>query len=242
MRGIYLRLAEMVSNPPRPELTNTDGDPLNFVTLFFEIACSPQEALEDLKPLALPEFQDQVLENSLCDARGNLLKVSFDWLKRGNKSQKHWDNTILGTIKIDGKKLTAEVNSERRAKRIRSQVKKILGNRVTYQRSVYESIEQKLSEMDSRPPNPESVKEIDDLNSSPEVQALLAEHARAHWEAWYNQRLPALQNKTPIQAALTKAGRERLEALLCDFERRNELVSEPHLRVDVNAMRERLGL
>ncbi len=241
IRRTYLVLAEMVSNPPRPQLTNTDGDPLNFVKLYFEIACSPQEALDQLKSLTLPEFRDRLLEDSVCDVDGKLVRVTFDWLKKGNKIQKHWENTVLGTIKIDGNKVTAEVNSERRAKKIRSEVTKILGNKLTYKRSVYESIEHKLSEMENRPPSKDS-KEIEDLNSRPEVQALLEEQMRAHREAWYNQRLPALQNKTPIQAARTKAGRERLEMLLCDLERRNESVSQPHLRVDVNAIRKKLGL
>ena len=62
----------------------------------------------------------------------------------------------------------------------------------------------------------------------------------AQWEGWYNERVPALQNKTPLQAARTKAGRERLEALLLEFERRNEEVSQPYLRVDINAMRRSL--
>ena len=242
LRSIYLELAEMASNPRRLQLTNTDGDPVEFISLFFEIACSPEEALEDLKALTLPDFRDQVLANSQCDAEGKLLNVSFEWLKRGNKSQKHWENTILGTIKIDGNKLTAEVNSERRAKKIRSEFKKILGSRVTYKRSVYESAEEKLEEIERRAPKQDAIKGMEDLNSLPEVQSLLAEQVRAHWEAWYTQRIPALQNKTPIQASQTTGGRERLEALLCEFERTNELVSEPHLRVDVNAMRERLGL
>jgi SEC-C motif/Protein of unknown function (DUF2384) len=64
----------------------------------------------------------------------------------------------------------------------------------------------------------------------------------AHWEEWYNEPVPALNNKTPLEAARTKAGRERLEALLVEFERRNEEVSQPHLRVDINAIREKLGL
>jgi hypothetical protein len=39
-----------------------------------------------------------------------------------------------------------------------------------------------------------------------------------------------------------KAGRERLEALLTDYERRNENVPHPALRVDVAAMRKKLGM
>jgi len=242
MRRVYLGLAEIVCNPPRPELRNTDGDPLTFVKLYFQIDCSPKEALDGLKSLVLPEFQPNMLDDSVSDADGNLLCVSFDWQKRGNKTEKHWDNTVLGTIKIESNKLTVEVNSERRAKKIRSEITKLLRSKVTYKRSLYESLEQKLSEMESRPPDQDSRREIEDLNSLPEVQALLEEKMRVHWDAWYNQRVPALQNKTPLQAARTKAGRERLDVLLCDFERKNEGISEPHLRVDVNAMRKRLGL
>ena len=64
----------------------------------------------------------------------------------------------------------------------------------------------------------------------------------AHWEGWYNEPVPALQNKTPLEAARTEAGRERLEALLTDYERRNENVPHPALRVDVAAMRKKLGM
>ncbi|MGH9823465.1 MAG: hypothetical protein ACREDR_09465 [Blastocatellia bacterium] len=64
----------------------------------------------------------------------------------------------------------------------------------------------------------------------------------AHWEAWYNDRIPALNNKTPLQAAKTKSGRERLEALLLEVERMNKRSPDPNLRVDLAAMRKRLGL
>jgi len=242
MREIYLDLIELASNPARPELVNTDGDPINLVKLYFEINCSPREALDSLKSLALPEFQDEIFDDSASDAEGNLVSVSFDWLKRGNKAHKQWDNTILGRITIEGNKLTAQVNSDKRAKKIRSLFTRLLGKQVTYKRSVYESMEQKLSEVESSPPDQESLSDIEDLNSRPEVQALIEEQVIAHWEAWYTTRVPALENKTPIQAARTKAGRERLEALLCDFERRNEEVSERYLRVDVGAMRKKLGL
>ena len=41
---------------------------------------------------------------------------------------------------------------------------------------------------------------------------------RQHWENWLDERLPALNNQTPRQAARTAAGRKRLEALLAEFE------------------------
>ena len=43
--------------------------------------------------------------------------------------------------------------------------------------------------------------------------------SRRHWEAWLDTRVPALGNKTPRQAARTASGRERLEALLAEFDR-----------------------
>ena len=43
--------------------------------------------------------------------------------------------------------------------------------------------------------------------------------SRKHWEGWLDTRVPALGNKTPRQAARTAGGRERLEALLAEFDR-----------------------
>ena len=61
--------------------------------------------------------------------------------------------------------------------------------------------------------------------NTPELQALSDEMMRRHWEAWLDERVPALGNKTPRQAARTPKGRERLMALLGEFDRRAE--SEP---------------
>jgi hypothetical protein len=54
---------------------------------------------------------------------------------------------------------------------------------------------------------------------SPELQAIQEEMIREQWEGWLDTRVPALGNKTPRQAARTAPGRERLAALLAEFDR-----------------------
>jgi hypothetical protein len=80
-----------------------------------------------------------------------------------------------------------------------------------------------------------------ELQSRPEVQELVRKQLEANWEGWYNTRLLALNNKTPLHAARTKSGRERLEALLLDCERDNELADD-YNRVDLATLRKKLGL
>jgi hypothetical protein len=226
-------------------LQNTDGDPLTFVKLSFELRCTPQEAFNELKSLTLAEFQDDILEDTIHDEEGYMVSVSFDWMKKGNKNHPEWDNTILGHIEINRDRLTAEVNSEKRAGKIQSEIEKRLGKRVIFKHALQESAESKLDDKESRSTSQASEerrREMEELQTRPEVQALLREQMEAHWEAWYNQPIPALKNKTPLAAARTKAGRERLEALLCEFEHRNEGVLDAHLRVDVQSIRRKLGL
>ena len=242
MRGAYFSAVEFLANPPRPELQNTDGDPISFVKLEYEIG-SPQEAFDGLRSLAL--HQEGIPEDAIRDENGNLLEANIDWARKGNKKNKNWENTILGTLTIKSNTLTAEVNSEKRAKKIQSEIAKRLGALATFKRAVHESIDAKLEEMEAQSGSPafeEARREQEEFASLPEVQAIVKAQMDAHWEGWYNERVPALQNKTPLEAARTKAGRERLEALLLDFERRNEDVPHPELRVDVAAMRKKLGL
>ena len=65
----------------------------------------------------------------------------------------------------------------------------------------------------------------------------------AHWARWIHEKVPALGNKTPIQAAKTKDGKEMLRALLTQFER--DAVGRPQPGVTVQTfrkIREQLGL
>jgi hypothetical protein len=84
----------------------------------------------------------------------------------------------------------------------------------------------------SRSPTPER---------TPELEALEAELARKHWDAWIDTKVPALGNRTPRQAAKTARGRERLTALLADAARAAER-SPSVVSAEIEALRRRLGL
>jgi hypothetical protein len=74
----------------------------------------------------------------------------------------------------------------------------------------------------------------------PELRAIEKDLARRDWEKWLETRVPALGNKTPRQAMRTTAGRERLEALLAQFERDAE-GSQGSASADVDFLRSELG-
>jgi hypothetical protein len=81
----------------------------------------------------------------------------------------------------------------------------------------------------------------DRLQQQPEVQVFLREQGEHHWEHWLDDRLPALGNRTPWEAARTTEGRERLEALFAEFvwscERTPNAMSP-----DLTSLRAKLGL
>jgi len=245
IRSIYFDFVESITNPQAPELRNTDGEPLKLAKLYFSLKCTPQQALDSLKSLSLPEFQDDILNDAVFDANGDLAEVAFGWQKRGNKTQKHWDNTVLGSLKIQGDLLTVEVNSEKREKKIKSEIEKRLKGRVAFQSAIYDSVDEMLAKVRSQAGSPawEAEREKEkEFQSRPEIQELVRKQLEAHWEGWYNKRIPALGNKTPLQAARTESGRERLEALLLEYENRQERGPQDSPRVDVAGMRKRLGL
>jgi hypothetical protein len=69
----------------------------------------------------------------------------------------------------------------------------------------------------------------------------MREMEERHWAAWMDQPVPALGGLTPRAAAVTPLGRERLEALLGDYEFRNKQ-REPDERADMSWLRKALGL
>ena len=164
------------------------------------------------------------------------------WLKAGNRKHKDWDNTTLGTLRLDGSRLVIEVNSAKRRKRIAKEILQRFGSSATLVETKTADIVKELQDRRARRgETAEPVTFSTEPERTPEIQALEAELMRKHWDAWIDTKVPALGNRTPRQAAKTAKGRERLEALLTDFARsadQKPSVFQPAL----GDLRRRLGL
>lgn len=121
-REIYLGIAHALLNPRMPELRNTDGDPIELHTLIYDLD-QPEAAASALRDLtgdaAEPEME--------YDEHGAFLRAQIAWTRAGNATQKNWESTTLGFIRISGARLTAEVNSQRRAVALRKLIEQRLG-------------------------------------------------------------------------------------------------------------------
>ena len=243
MLNLYHDITDRLLNPPMPQLHNTDGDPLLPHRLVYEID-SPHAAFDALSPLCLTDTAEELLTEASFDAHGELRNVEFSWQKRGNEKNKSWDNTVLGHIKIDRRSMNIEVNSENRAQKIRALVEKMLPG-ARYKTTVIESLQALLAqakEQGETPASRQRQKEQDELNNLPEVQAKIAEYMRQHYRNWPEEKLPALNGKTPLQAVKTRDGKEMVEALLMEFERRGKDSNPPLDPAIIVGLRERLGL
>ena len=146
--------------------------------------------------------------------------------------------SALGLLRIEPGRLTGDVNSAERAAWLREEVASRLGDRAVYVGSQETAVEDLLD--DALDEGTDQAITENDV-TSPELQELEAELAAGHWDKWVDEEVPALANETPRAAATTALGRERLEALFAEFVWRDEQLP-PHMRVNIAALREKLGL
>ncbi len=221
IRETYLDIRDGLYAPPR--LANTDGDPLVFHTLTFEIE-SAEAAFEALAPLAVGRSKEELLDGAEFDQEGKLSKVDFDWLMKGNRKMSTWENTILGSIKISEHSLVVEVNSEKRAKRIQAEIEKRLAGTAALQTMVAKPLDELLAESRKRGTDKAKIDEeaIEDILRDPEVRKHLQEDMQKQVDAWANEKVPALGGRTPMEAVKDPDGREIVESLLVQWERHAE--------------------
>jgi hypothetical protein len=242
LREVYLDIRDGLHTPPR--FSNTDGDPLVFHTLTYRIE-SAEQALEALAPLAVGRSKDDLLSEAEFDRDGRLQRVNFDWLKKGNRKIPSWDNTILGSIKISRDSLIGEVNSEKRAVRLRAEIEKRLGPSAVHQSTRAQTTEQLLKDAPRRTSRAKfDDEDLQDMLREPEVRKRVQESLQKQAEAWVDQEVPLLGGRTPRQAVQDPDGREIVEALLLEWERRGEGkgVYPGDIRPDINAIRRLLDL
>jgi hypothetical protein len=241
-RELYWELMQQLLNPAPPQLHNTDGDPLSMQRLIFAID-SPAEAFAALKTLALGQSEKELLRDAKYAADGALHEVELHWTKRGNSRHKGWETTLLGRIEINGTQLAAEVNSAPRAAEFKRLMKERMGEKARYRVTEIQSMERLLSEARAKPQGESTQEDRDQaaLMAQPEVQAQLRAMMNQHYTAWVDEKLPVLQGKTPREAVRTKAGKEKVEALIRDIERMGQGVGGYDASIAAN-LRKRLGL
>jgi hypothetical protein len=246
IRFLYLDLMESRLAPPT--ILNTDGDPMLPHTLYFEIASS-DGAFHALKELAEGASPDDLLHDAVV-REGIVKKVDIPWLGGTDKGRKQLGGpVILGLLKIDDTQLVVEVNSKNRADRVRKIIEERLGDRVVYRRAKIESLESQLSEMSPTSSKQPAITKSEILGKAPgtslspddpRIRAALEEHARKHWESWFDIAIPALGDITPREAAKSDKGRVLLESLLQEYE--NNSVEGDLFHPDIPHLKRELGM
>jgi len=226
-----------------PVLCNTDGELLLLHTLRFRIG-SAQVAFDALTPLAWGQTREELLTEAEIDADGAMRSAAIDWRKPGNAMHKSWDNTILGHLKIEGNSLTAEVNSVNRAQKIRQEIEKRMRGMAVHRSTTTLSQQEMLRKARSQPADRrDRDDEMQRWSAGPEAQQIVNEMLAAQAVEWVDTKIPVLGGRTPHEAVANSDGREIVESLLLEWERRNQDSGDPTLQsFDVGEVRKRLGL
>jgi hypothetical protein len=202
----------------KPQLCNTDGHPMEFHRLIYDIS-SADEVFEKLRDLCVTMEPEELDADATRDNAGRIVRVEIPWDRPGHKKSPGMPNTILGRIVLDGPRLTAEVNSAERAEALRHEIDGRLGDSARFKLDEIQDLDAMMDGVDEGDDEDAVSKEHEDLMQHPEVQAQVAEMIGKHWESWVDQNIPALGGKTPRKAVKTADGREAVEALLQDAER-----------------------
>lgn len=226
-----------------PQLCNTDGDPMEFHRLIYEVS-STKEAFEKLCDLCVTMEPEELSADAKRDNSGRIIRVEIPWDRLGHKRSSGMSNTVLGRILIEGRRLTAEVNSAERAETLRREIDARLGAGAHFKVDEIRDVDSIMKEHEAGAVAKKHSTEHDDLMRHPQVQEQLTGMIRKHWEGWVDEKIPVLGEKSPREAVKSPDGREAVEALLRDAERdrgQDPFTREVN-RKGISWVRELLGL
>ncbi len=241
IRDLFLYIQESLHAMPR--LSNTDGHPLQFHKMDYEID-SADEAFERLWDLCTTCGYDELRADAEKDREGQVTQAEILWDRQGHKHNRGLQNTLLGTLRIRDRRMTVEVNSAERARAIQEEIESRLGPAARLRADAIQSTAAMLEQARQGLQPGKTSRDQEELMQNPEVRKQVADMLAGHWEGWVHEKLPALGGLTPEEAVKTPEGREAVEALLLDAERgrsRDPLTDEAN-RKGARRARELLGL
>lgn len=233
----YLRCTIDARQSARPEMRNTDGDPMEPCILRYAFqAGSVEQVVERIKAVLdlVKDGPDEEVEER--DASGIPSKVMVPY-ERPPLREGVMGVVLVARFIVEAQSVKVEVNSVNRATEMKQLVAQRLGDLLSF---VGEKSEPLESFMERQHPG-----QMAGVEMSPEVREALDQHMRGMQEKWLAQPVPALGGLTPQEAAKTPQGRVMLEALLDDFAARRSQVTAGGSSVgtfDVDELRARLGM
>lgn len=179
--------------PKLPKLVTTDGDELLLTKAYFQV-----------------NDEEQVAHR--LDSANELEREAGEtvWNWYGQAGQ---DGTkvVLGRFRLQGEHLTLETASAERAERGRALVERLVGDAARYRLASQQTPEQALAELGP------AGQEEPELPPEAAAQAV-EEYYQRHYRGWLDEAIPALDGKTPRQAARSAPLRPRILELLKDLE------------------------
>ena len=184
-------------------LENFDGDPLEMGDASYVM--EPGGAV-----LELLRGQKDVSESKEADG-----EVVF---RRFQPNKRDGSVTTIATMTVVEGKLMLHCNSRKRMRANRKWLEKLAGQRLVHLSDVFRSTEEAKREALFKAKAGESGPEVPEEAQREMIQ----QFQEQHYAKWVDRPVPALQGKTPREAAQSKAGRSALEALLRDLENGEE--------------------
>ncbi len=214
--------------PARPpyHIVNTDRQELVITEMHFRVKdeAAVRDRLAKLKTFVHNETDD-----------------SWSWLKSPSRKFPDEPRTSLGRFRFKDGALVAETNSRERAAGLEWKLVGFFRGLLKLEKTLYRELE------DLPRPSPEEIekrrKEDEELNARPEVQEAMRQYLEHHYlDRWPREKIPALGNVTPLQAAKTEAGRKRLADLIDHCERTQGRGRSGQPSFDFDRLRLKMGL
>ncbi len=239
LREFYFDMAFSEEPERTIEMLNSDGEPLLPTKVYFTLQCTPQEAFSALKDLALDNAEQA--DGARYDSAGNLQAVNVSWFRDSDAADPTAGYITLGCLRIDGEALTAEVDSQARAARIRGEIERRLVGKTLFQSMSSQPLN--TDPRHKQPADPGAAQRAarsEELRNDPRAQAIVKQMIAKHYATWIDTPLKVLKGLSPRQAASTQEGREHLEVILLEMSQLGD--NDPLLRPDLDKIRRDLGM
>lgn len=203
--------------PPLPRLHTTTGEPVVISRAMFDI-----------------RDQDAVA-GSLPKIKGFEPHASgYTWY---DKRKPDGSAIVLGTVRIEKKRLVLESNSKKRLARGKKLLEKALADAVVHKLDTFQDPGEALKAHQDKPLKREHEIPMDIQ------QQLYTQYMKSHYEKWFQERIPALGGLTPMEAIRTADGKQKVVELLKLYENGEEQNKREGRPVyDLDWVWQRLGL